>query len=145
MKNQPLNLRVLRLLLAAGLSLLVGRSLLAAGLPPKLPSEILLAEIKPTPYAERAALRAKLADAETHFGDKLPEWEAKKNALPEKERAAADLTFKRLSAARVVLEQKIDAVDHADAITWESAKSDLYTLMQNTIAIYRTLQGQFDA
>jgi hypothetical protein len=113
--------------------------------PAPLPAETLLAEIKATRYADRTALRTRLQNAERHFADKLNAWEAKKNALPEKERADADEVFKRLAAQREVLRQKIDGVEDAREETWKSATSELYVVLQNAISTYRQLQALFDA
>lgn len=109
----------------------------------KIPAELLLDEIKHTPYAERAALRAKLAESETRFADHLPEWEARKNSLPEKERVAAEADFKQLVRAREILRQKIDGVDIAAAETWESAKADLYVVLLDAVQTYKKLRARF--
>jgi hypothetical protein len=140
------------LFLAAGL--LLGASAIMAAEPKpsaplnqdgsvKIPAELLLNEIKQTPYAERAALRAKLAESEARFADKLPEWEARKNSLPEKERIAAEGDFKRLVRDREILRQKIDGVENAQEETWESAKSDLYSVLQATVRSYKKLHARF--
>jgi len=126
----------------------------AENLPPAPPAaapttlalaESLLAEIKATPYAGRAALRTRLATAETRFGDKLPEWAAKKNNLPEKERLAAGADFNQLVRMREVLRQKIDGVENAEEATWNSAKSDLYSMLKSTVDTYNKLKARFDA
>jgi hypothetical protein len=109
----------------------------------KIPAELLLAEIKQTSYAERAALRAKLAEAEKQLDDRMPEWETRKNSLPEKERSAAEADFKQLVRAREVLRQKIDGVENAAEETWESAKGDLYVVLLDAVQTYKKLQARF--
>lgn len=111
----------------------------------KIPAELLLEEIKQTPYAERAALRAKLAEAETQMDDRMPEWETRKNSLPEKERIAAESDFKQLKRSREVLRQKIDGVEMAAEETWNSAKADLYVVMLDAIQTYKKLRARFHA
>ena len=111
----------------------------------KIPAELLLEEIRETPYAERAALRARLAEAEARFNDRLSEWENQKNSLPEKERNAAEADFKQLVREREILRQKIDGVERADKETWNSAKADLYSVLQNAIRTYRKLHARFHA
>ena len=105
-----------------------------------IPAETLLAEIKTTPYSGRSALKAKIQDAEARFSARLPEWEARKNNLPEKD-------GKKVYRVRMreVLRQKIDSVESAEEATWNSAKQDLYSSMLNTIQIFKKLQAQFDA
>jgi len=109
----------------------------------RIPAELLLDKIKATPYAERAALRAELAAAEERFGDRLQEWERLKNSLPEKERNAAEADFKQLVRDRENLRQKIDGVENAGKETWESAKSDLHSVLQSAIRTYRKLSARF--
>jgi hypothetical protein len=153
MKKSSPHCYVFGLLLAGGLAILNFTTAVAtaapeaapAGVAGKLPAELLLAEIKATPYAGRAALKEKLKAAETRMDDRLPGWEAKKNALPEKERIAADGDFKQLVKQREVLRQKIDGVEYADEATWNSAKSELYVVLQNAITTYKKLQSQFDS
>jgi len=111
----------------------------------KIPAELLLDEIKQTPYADRAALRAKLSVAETRMDDQMPEWEARKNSLPEKERIAAEADFKQLKRSREILRQKIDGVDMASAETWNSAKTDLYVVLLDTVQTYKKLRARFPA
>jgi hypothetical protein len=151
---RPMTPSLRSLILVAGL-LLGGLSVTAAEPKPsaplnqdgsvKIPAELLLDEIKQTPYAERAALRAKLAEAETRFADRMPEWEARKNSLPEKERNAAENDFKQLVRQREILRQKIDGVENAAAETWNSAKSDLYSVLQSAIRTYKKLLARFPA
>ena len=116
----------------------------AAQSAPPLPAEILLAEIKTAPYADREALKAKLQAAETRFGDRIPEWEAMKNNLPEKQKMAADVNFKQLVRLREDLRHQIDGVQGAQAATWNSAKHTLEVSLQNTIQTFKQLQLQFE-
>ena len=109
----------------------------------KIPAELLLDEIKQTPYAERAALRARLAESEKRMDDQMPEWEARKNSLPEKERIAAEADFKQLKQSREILRQKIDGVEHASAETWNSAKADLHVVLLDTVQTYKKLRARF--
>ena len=111
----------------------------------KIPAELLLDEIKQTPYAERATLRARLTDAEKRMDDLMPEWEARKNSLPEKERIAAEADFKQLKRSREILRQKIDGVDMAAEETWNSAKADLYVVLLDAVQTYKKLQARFPA
>jgi hypothetical protein len=111
----------------------------------KIPAELLLVEIKQTAYAERAALRSKLAAAETRMDDQMPEWEARKNSLPEKERIAAEDDFKQLKRSRENLRQKIDGVEMASAETWNSAKEDLYVVLLEAVQTYKKLRARFPA
>jgi hypothetical protein len=110
-----------------------------------LPGEILVGEIKAASWSDRSALRAKLQAAEASFNQRLPEWETKKNALPEKERIAAEADFKSLVRQRGILRQKIEAVDDATADTWNSAKSELTSVLQTTIQIFKKLSARFDS
>ena len=147
MKTSPRSL-----FLAAGL-LLVAPAIAVAETKPvpplnqdgtaKIPAELLLEQIKETPYSERAALRARLAEAEARFADRLPEWNARKNSLPEKERNAADVDFKQLLREREVLRQKIDGVESAGKETWDSAKADLYSVLADAIRTYKKLSARF--
>lgn len=109
----------------------------------KISAELLLDEIKRTPYAERAALRVRLAAGEARFADGLAEWEARKNSLPEKERIAAEADFKQLVRERDILRQKIDGVENAEKETWNSAKDDLYSVLANAIRTYKKLHARF--
>lgn len=109
----------------------------------KLPAEHLLEQIRETPYEERAALRARLAEAEKSFDERLPQWENQKNSLPEKERNAAESDFKQLLREREILRQKIDGVERAEKETWNSAKADLYSVLQNAIRTYKKLHARF--
>jgi hypothetical protein len=111
----------------------------------KIPAEILLTDIKATPYADRATLKEKLKAAEARMDDRLPGWEAKKNALPEKEKSVAESAFKQLVKQREILRQKIDGVEYADEVTWNSAKSELTVVLQNAITTFKKLQSQFDS
>lgn len=112
---------------------------------PKTPAETLLTEIKGTPYSGRTALREKLKAAEALFSEKLPEWESRKDALPSEKKAEAETIFKQLVTDREVLRQKIDGVEDAQAETWNSAKSELYTALQNTISTYNRLKAIFES
>jgi hypothetical protein len=138
---------MLRSLLAALVSALAVMTTQAQERPAtgKIPAEVLLSEIKATPYAGRASLKEKLKAAEVRMDDRLPGWEAKKNALPEKEKNVAESAFKELVTQREVLRQKIDGVEYADETTWTSAKSELYVVLQNAITTYKKLQSQFDS
>jgi hypothetical protein len=109
----------------------------------RIPAELLADQIKATPYEGRAELRAKLIEAEARFSDRLGEWENKKNSLPEKERNAAEADFKQLVRDREILRQKIDGVESAGKETWESAKSDLHTILLDAIRTYRKLSARF--
>jgi len=109
----------------------------------KIPAELLLDEIKQTPYADRAALRARLAESEKRMDDQMPEWEARKNSLPEKERIAAEADFKQLKQSREILRQKIDGVENASAETWNSAKADLHVVLLDTVQTYKKLRARF--
>jgi len=109
-----------------------------------IPGEILLAEIKATPWSGRDALRTRVKEAETSYGYQLPEWEARKNSLPEPERSAAEAEFKQLVRARETLRQKIDGLESAGAETWESAKHDLYVAIQGTVATFKKLKARFE-
>ena len=120
----------------------IGRSLNQDG-SVKIPAELLLDEIKQTPYAERAALRARLAESEKRMDDQMPEWEARKNSLPEKERIAAEDDFKQLKRSRENLRQKIDGVENASAETWNSAKADLHVVLLDTVQTYKKLRARF--
>jgi hypothetical protein len=111
----------------------------------KIPAELLLEEIKHTPYAERSALRAKLAESEARFADRLPEWETRKNSLPEKERIAAEADFKQLVQAREILRQKIEGVELSSEETWNSAKADLYVVLLDAIHTYKKLRARFSS
>jgi hypothetical protein len=133
------------LLISGGLAL--GVRVAAAETPAaekaKRPAEILLGEIKATPYAARADLRRKLQEAEVRFANNLTEWNARKNNLPEKEKAAADVDLKQLVRLREVLKQQVDAVEFAEEATWTSAKYDLYVALQNALAIHQKLMARF--
>jgi predicted metal-dependent hydrolase len=148
MKSLPRALVLIAGLLVAGLPAVTAQSQPPVVRNPdgsiRIPAELLLDEIKATPYENRAALRQKLAEAEKRFADRLPEWESRKNALPEKERLAAEADFNRLLRAREVLRQKIDTVELAGKETWESAKSDLHVVLLNTIEIYKKLHARFE-
>jgi hypothetical protein len=109
----------------------------------KTPAEVLLGEIKTTPYSARADLKEKLRQAELRIATNMTEWNARKNNLPEKEKAAADVDIKKLVQMREVLRQKIDAVDFAEEPTWSSAKYDLYIALQNAIAVHKKLMARF--
>jgi hypothetical protein len=111
---------------------------------PQIPAEILMGEVKATSFSDRAALQTKLKDAEVRFDTRLPEWEARKNGLPEKERTTAAADLKELKRMREVLRQKIDAVDFADAATWNSVKYELYAAMMDTISVYKKLRYRLD-
>lgn len=155
MKTHALPSRVSPPLLVAGLLLVIGPSAFATNFSPiatqtiatqtKTPAEALLAEIKPTPYSARNALRDKLKEAEARFAEKIPEWESKKDALPSEKKSEAEAIFKQLVTDREILRQKIDAVEDAQAETWTSAKSELYTALQNTISTYNRLKVIFDS
>lgn len=101
-------------------------------------------QIKETPYKDRAALLTRLKTAETRFDEKLPEWESRKNALPEKERKEADVYFQKLVEQRGILRQRIDALDTASAETWISAKHDTRTALLNALGAYQQLRGRFE-
>lgn len=101
-------------------------------------------QIKDTPYKDRAALLTRLKTAETRFDEKLPEWESRKNALPEKERKAAEVYFQKLVEQRGILRQRIDALDTAPAETWTSAKHDTRIALLNALGAYQQLRGRFE-
>jgi hypothetical protein len=109
----------------------------------RIPAEMLLDEIKQTPYAGRAKLRERLNVAEKRMDDRMPEWEARKNSLPEKERIAAEMEFKQLKRSREVLRQKIDGVDFSSEETWNSAKGDLYVVLLDAVQTYKKLRARF--
>jgi len=111
----------------------------------KTPAEVLLGEIKATPYPARAELRRKLQEAEGRFATSMIEWNARKNQLPEKEKAAAAADLKELARLRELLKQKVDAVEFAEEATWTSAKYDLYVSLQNTIAVSKKLMARFSS
>ncbi|MGC4075042.1 MAG: hypothetical protein QM760_21585 [Nibricoccus sp.] len=171
MKTHAPATHALRFLLAAGLLLVISQSASAlsprssSGFPdrvvstpspaqfraltvaahPKTPAETLLAEIKQTPYSARSALREKLKLAEAQFDEKLPEWEAQKSNLPSEKKSEADAVFKQLVRDREILRQKIDTVESASVETWNSAKDELYTSLQNTISTYNRLKAIFQS
>lgn len=111
----------------------------------RTPAELLLDEIKRTPYSERATLRARLTVAEQRMDDRMPEWETRKNSLPEKERTAAEADFKQLKRSREILRQKIDGVDVSSEETWNSAKADLYVVLLDAVQTYKKLRARFHA
>jgi hypothetical protein len=111
----------------------------------KTPAEVLLGEIKTTPYPARADLRRKLQEAEVRFATNMTEWNARKNQLPEKEKAAAAVDLKELARLRELLKQKVDSVEFAEEATWSSAKYDLYVALQNAIAVHKKLMARFSA
>src|SRR5688572_11775696 len=111
----------------------------------RTPAELLLDEIKRTPYAERAKLRERLDVAERRMDDRMPEWEARKNALPEKERIAAEGEFTQLKRSREILRQKIEGVDLSSEETWNSAKADLYVVLLDAVQTYKKLRARFKA
>jgi hypothetical protein len=111
---------------------------------PKIPAELLMMDVKATPYSGRAALKEKLRQGEVKFDTRLPEWEARCNALPEKERKAAAADLKELKRMREVLRDKLDQLDAASVETWNSVKYDLYVAMLNAVSTYKKLQYQLE-
>jgi ribosomal protein L16 Arg81 hydroxylase len=107
------------------------------------PGETILADVKAAKFTDRAALREKLVVAEARFGEKLQEWEARKNALPKDEKAEADEIFVRLAQNREVLRQKITQVGYATKETWKSATSELALALQDTISTHQQLKARF--
>ncbi len=101
-------------------------------------------QIKDTPYKDRADLINRLKVAETRFDEKLPEWESRKNALPEKERKAAEKYFQELVKQREILRQRLDLLDTASAETWVSTKHEVRIALLNALGAYQQLHARFD-
>lgn len=114
------------------------------GTPTEKAAQEIADQIKEAPYKDRAALLTRLKTAETRFDEKLPEWESRKNALPEKERKEAEGYFKELVKQREILRQRIDALDTASAETWTSAKHDTRMALLNALGAYQNLRGRFE-
>jgi hypothetical protein len=107
-------------------------------------AQALADEIQETSYQDRSALLLKLQAAEMRFDEKLPEWETRKNSLPEKERKEAEVYFRKLVGEREILRQRMDTLDLATAETWVSAKHDLRLALLNALGAYQQLRERFD-
>jgi hypothetical protein len=110
----------------------------------QIPVEILLTEIRKTPYSGSEGLRTKLKEAENRFADRLPEWEARKNALPEKQRLAVEAALKKLGARRELLRQKIDEIEAVSAEGWSTTRYNVFVAMLHATSTYKKLQYQLD-
>ena len=82
-------------------------------------------KVKEATFAQRAAVRSTMTNAEAGLDTNIVEWTARKDALAVEARPAASTALEEVRNAREVLRQKVDGLDNATVETWNSVMSEL--------------------
>ncbi|GEM_PF-6224779 len=96
-------------------------------------------------YAQRAAVRERMAAAERSLDATIEQWSAKKDSVVEDMRPSVDAALTELRNARAVLDQKIEALGNASEETWNSVKAELNTAWQRVNTAIADLTAKLDS